>query len=180
MNESVMLEKMNHVMAGNTVVMSNAQLDWLIDNDKHPADVVSIKNPQQVGILDAYVVAKSNHPVILAERAKVNLQTSATRTPFAKHGGVWDEPQGASTPRGWYWPEGSTQKGTTGCAGHYLDYGPDLKRFDKNQETEPGTIHCVVFSRQFGTTAAFGYVETVEAARAFIEREAARFGHTRS
>lgn len=177
MNGKIAQQKMNEVVSGLAVVMSDAELDWLIDNDKHPSDVVSIRNPNQVGTLDTYLVAKVSHPVMLAERAKQNLLTSATRASVYETNAVWDEPKGATSPRGWYWPKGSTCHGKTVCAGHYLDYGPDHYRYDQREDVEPGHIHCVVIAKATGQTYAARYVETVEAARAWIEQEAANAGH---
>jgi len=184
MNEQVVLAKIKEVNAGMAVIMSDADLDWLADNGKHPKDVVSIRNPNQVGTRDAYLVAKSSHPVMKAESQKRDTLTSAARSTrrdaLFDTPKVWDEPAGASSARGWYWPKGSTTPGKTLCAGHYLDYGPTHRRFDDKQESEPGMIHCVVIAKDTGNCAASNYVETVEAARAFIETEAAKFGHPRS
>jgi hypothetical protein len=179
MNSQIVLAKIAEVNAGLAVIMSDAELDWLADNDKYPRDVVSIRNPNQVGTLDAYLVAKSAHPTIKAERQLHNTLTSAARSTVHEIAPVWDEPAGATTARGWYWPKASTKPGKTLCAGHYLDYGPGY-RYDDRQAAEPGTIHCVVLAIETGRTAASKYVETVEAARAFIELEAAKFGHPRA
>lgn len=180
MNEKIALAKIVEVNAGRTAIMSDAELDWLADNDKQPKDVVSIRNPNQVGTLDCYLVAKSDHPLILAERAKHDLQTSATRSTIHATPKAWDEPVGATSPRGWYWPKTSTRPGETLCAGHYLDYGPGHYRYDNQKDSEPGNIHCVVIAQATGKCVAWKYVETVEAARAFIETEAAKFGHPRA
>ncbi|WP_157639775.1 hypothetical protein [Burkholderia ubonensis] len=179
MNTNVVRSKFAEVTAGAAVVMSDAELDWLIDNDMHPADMVSIRNPHQVGTLDTYLVAMKNHPVMLAERAKQDLLTSATRASVYETNAVWDEPKGASSPRGWYWPRKSTRHGTTLCAGHYLDYGPGY-RHDDRPSVEPGNIHCVVIAKDTGRTASWRYVETVEEARTWIETEAAKYGHPRN
>lgn len=183
MNEQNVLAKIAEVTAGQAVIMSDAELDWLADNDKHPKGVVSIRNPNQVGTRDAYLVAKSSHPVMLADSQKRDTLTSAARS--ARRDAlfdtpkVWDEPAGASSARGWYWPKASTTPGKTLCAGHYLDYGPTHRRFDDRQESEPGKIHCVVIAKDSGQCAASRYVETVEAARIFIETEADKVGHPR-
>ena len=179
MNEQIVLAKIAEVTAGQAVIMSDAELDWLADNDKHPRNVVSLRNPNQVGTLDAYLVAKSDHPTVKAQRQLDNTLTSATRSTVHEIEPVWDEPAGATSLRGWYWPKASTKPGTTLCAGHYLDYGPGY-RYDDRQASEPGTIHCVVIAKETGRSVASKYVETVEAARAFIETEAAKFGHPRS
>ena len=178
MNKTVVLAKHAELSAGTAVVMSDAELDWLIDNDMHPADVVSIRNPHQVGTLDKYLVAKITHPVMLAERAKHEVATSAMRIAVRKTSAVWDEPAGASSPRGWYWPKKSTRRGETPCAGHYLDYGAGY-RHDNRQTVEPGTIHCVVVAKDTGGAVRWRYVETVEEARTWIETEAAKVGHPR-
>jgi hypothetical protein len=179
MNTNIARSKIAEVIAGSAVVMSDAELDWLADNDLHPKDVVSIRNPHQVGTLDTYLVATTAHPVMQAEREKQDLLTSATRTSVYETNKAWDEPQGASSPRGWYWPRSSTRHGKTLCAGHYLDYGPNY-RHDDRQAVEPGTIHCVVIAKDTGRTAGYRYVETLEQARTWIETEAAKFGHPRT
>lgn len=175
MNENIVIAKHAQVLAGQAVVMSNAELDWLIDRDMHPGDVVSIPNPNQVGTLDAFLVGKLTTPEIMAERAKVDLLNTAARGVATS--GVWNEPKGASSPRGWYWPKGTTRAGETMCAGHYLDYGAEHKRYDTRKEVEPGNIHCVVIAKETDKAVSWRYVETVEAARSWIESEAARFGH---
>lgn len=175
----IALAKMREVEAGRAVVMSDAELEWLIDNELLPLDVVSIPNPQQVGILDARMVAKKTHPLMRAERQTYDTLTSATRAPVHAPDTTWDEPKGAISPRGWYWPKGSTCPGKTVCAGHYLDYGPDHYRYDSRKDVEPGHIHCVVIAKDSGTTAASRYVETVEEAREWIEAEASKVGHMR-
>lgn len=180
MNASIVLAKLAEINAGLAVIMSDAELDWLADNDKHPKDVVSIRNPNQVGTLDTYLVAKSNHPVMLVESQKQTTLTSAARASIYETSKVWDEPAGATTARGWYWPKATTTPGYTLCAGHYLDYGPTHRRFDDRQETEPGTIHCVVVAKVTGRCLASKYVKTIAEARAFIESEAEDVGHPRS
>lgn len=176
MNAEIVLTKIAEVNAGLAVIMSDAELDWLIDNEKHPKDVVSIRNPNQVGTLDSYLVAKTSHPVIRAESQKQETLTSATRSSIYETSKVWDEPAGATSARGWYWPKKSTTPGRTLCAGHYIEY-PKGYRHDNRQELEPGLIHCVVVAKDTGRCSASRYVETVEAARAFIEAEAAKVGH---
>lgn len=177
MNGNNAQTKMTEVIAGMAVVMSDDELDWLIDNDQHPGDVVSIRNPNQMGTRDTYLVARNTHPVMLAEKAKMDLLTSASRASVYETGQVWDEPAGAASPRGWYWPKGSTRHGKTLCAGHYLDYGVGHYRYDNQKESEPGSIHCVVITTDTGRCFASRYVETVEAARAWIEKEAVKAGH---
>lgn len=179
MNVEIALAKIAQVNAGSTAIMSDAELDWLIDNGHHPSDVVSIHNPDRVGTLDVYLVAQLGHPVMHAERTKTATLTSLTRAMTYEAPTAWDEPAGASSARGWYWPKASTTPGQTLCAGHYLDYGPNY-RHDDRQAMEPGTIHCVVLAKATGRCSASKYVETVEAARAFIETEAAKVGHPRS
>jgi hypothetical protein len=179
MNEQVIRAKHVEILAGRTAVMSSAELDWLIDNDMHPTDVVSIPNPDRVGTLDVYLVGKSTCPPMQAEREKHKTLTSASRASLSVPG-IWDEPAGAASPRGWYWPKGSTRPGETLCAGHYLDYCTNHRRFDNLQHSQPGNIHCVVLAKTTGRCAASGYVETAAAARAWIEAEAAKVGHIRN
>ncbi|HDR9103728.1 TPA: hypothetical protein QDB04_000502 [Burkholderia vietnamiensis] len=176
MDTNVVRKKFEEVNAGAAVVMSDKELDWALGNDLHPDDVVSIRNPNRLGLLDAYLVAKTNHPVMLAERAKQDLLTSAARASVLDTSALWDEPKGASSSRGWYWPKKSTRRGETPCAGHYLDYGTGY-RHDDRQTVEPGTIHCVVVAKETGGAVAWRYVETVEQARTWIETEAAKYGH---
>ncbi|WP_434715733.1 hypothetical protein [Paraburkholderia sp. A3RO-2L] len=176
MNTNIVRKKFEEVNAGAAVVMSDKELDWAIDNDVHPTDVVSIRNPNQIGTRDQYLVAKNSHPVMLVERAKQDLLTSSRRTSVHASNAIWDEPKGASSLRGWYWPKKSTRRGETPCAGHYLDYGAGY-RHDDRQTVEPGTIHCVVVAKETGGAVAWRYVETVEQARTWIETEAAKYGH---
>lgn len=176
MQSHITLEKLAQVKAGNTAVMSDEELDWLICQEKHPNDMVSLPNPNQLGLQDAYLVALKSHPVVQAARAEEDLVTSSLRT-FEQQPGLWDEPVGSSTPRGWYWPKGTTAPGRTTCAGHYLDYGPTHWRCDDRQALEPGHIHCVVLSHLTGRAFGSRYVETVEQARAWIEQEAVKAGH---
>jgi hypothetical protein len=180
MNTQVVLAKIAEVNAGLAVIMSDAELEWLADNDKHPNDVVSLRNPNQIGTLDTYIVAKTSHPVMQTERQKQETLTSAARSSIYATSKAWDEPARATTARGWYWPKKSTTPGVTMCAGHYLDYGPAHRRFDDKQQSEPGTIHCVVISKVTGRCMASKYVQSVEAARAFIESEAEDWGHPRA
>lgn len=177
MNNDIALNKISQVLAGEAVIMTDAELDWLVDNGKHPNNVVSIPNPERVGILDKYLVGLQSHPAMRAARQQTDTLTSACRSSGLAATTVWDEPPTALSARGWYWPRKSTCRGKTLCAGHYLDYQPGHMRFDNVQQTQPGNIHCVVIAKSSGQTASWCYVETVEAARAWIEAEAAKFGH---
>jgi hypothetical protein len=69
--EVTSLNKLNSIHNGEAIVMSDEELDWLIDQDVYPASVVSIPNPQRVGILDAYLVAQKSHPCMKAYADKV-------------------------------------------------------------------------------------------------------------
>lgn len=73
-NEVRTLGKLDSILAGQEVVMSDKELDWLIDHDLHPVDVVSMHNPGRVGILDAYLVGKVTCPTIRAFRALHGLE----------------------------------------------------------------------------------------------------------
>jgi len=94
---------------------------------------------------------------------------------------TWDEPAGATTPRGWLMINGV-------CTGFYLDYGPDSYRpghktdigrghivsFCKPdrlcRDCEPGSILCVRYPNGPGTTPHDSrYVETIAAARRYVE-----------
>jgi hypothetical protein len=65
----VAIEKTARVVAGETAIMGDQELDWLIDWDMHPGDVVSVPNPQRLGVLDAYLVGKCDHPTMRTYRA---------------------------------------------------------------------------------------------------------------
>lgn len=67
------LNKLDRIRAGEEVVMSDAELDCLIDLGEHPTNVVSIPNPRRVGILDAYVVGVISCPTIRKFRAERGL-----------------------------------------------------------------------------------------------------------
>lgn len=93
---------------------------------------------------------------------------------------VWDEPEGAASPRGWFKAGGT-------CTGFYLDYGPDSNRnghktdvgggrivsfckpHDLCCECEPGDILCVRYPGGPGTASTSRHVETVDEARRFVE-----------
>lgn len=91
---------------------------------------------------------------------------------------AWDEPEGASTARGWFWPNGTTERNRTSCAGHYLDFGPALYRADDRNDTEPGSIHCVVIHPKTEQVVLARYVQTIEQAKSWIEDQACKLGHS--
>lgn len=91
---------------------------------------------------------------------------------------IWDEPTDATTPRGWYWPAGTTKRDVTRCAGYYLDYGPDHRRYDELQEAHQGTVICVVLHPVTGDFADSRYCENVEQAKTWVEAVAKEQGHT--
>lgn len=172
------IAKLAEMTADTAVIMSDADLDWLIDNGLHPADMVSIPNPQRVGVLDAYLVGYATCPVMRAARSRQDAVTSATRARARlSQEGSWDEVVKARTARGWYWPSGSTTPGETLCAGHYIVHGPDYHRYDGDEASEPGNVQCVVLAKGTGQGMAWRYVQTVSDARAWIESEAAKLGH---
>lgn len=70
--ESVALKKMARILAGSEEVMSTKEYDWLIDVDAMPTNVASIANPQRMGLLDAWLVALSTSPSMVAFRKKAN------------------------------------------------------------------------------------------------------------
>jgi hypothetical protein len=67
----ITLQKIGHIAQGQSAVMSDQELDWLIDNDLYPLHVVSIPNPERCGLLDAYLVAHKTHPACLAYAKRV-------------------------------------------------------------------------------------------------------------
>lgn len=69
--ESVALKKMARILAGSEEVMSTKEYDFLIDVGAMPTNVASIPNPQRMGLLDAWLVALSTSPSIVAARQKV-------------------------------------------------------------------------------------------------------------
>jgi len=68
-SQVVALDKMRNVVAGETAIMSNQELDWLIDWDMHPGDVASMPNPARLGLRDTCLVARAGHPTMRAYRA---------------------------------------------------------------------------------------------------------------
>lgn len=66
-------KKLDKIVANEAVVMSDAELDWLGQEGLLPLDVASIRNPYQVGLLDAYIVGKLDCPAISEYRAKYGL-----------------------------------------------------------------------------------------------------------
>lgn len=75
--ERVALLKMQRVMAGHHDCMSDQELDWLIDHDHHPTNVVSIPNWQQVGTLDRYIACRSDHSLARAFRDDIDAKYQA-------------------------------------------------------------------------------------------------------
>lgn len=92
----------------------------------------------------------------------------------------WDEPAGASSPRGWLYSNGT-------AVGWYLDYGADHNRPHHETEIRPGKVvsfcqpdrlcqDCrpgsILVSRYPDgphTETMRRYVETIAEARAFVE-----------
>lgn len=72
--ESRTLGKLECIEAGQEQIMSDKELNWLIDHDLHPRDVVSVHNSHRCGILDAYIVGKTTCPTIKAFRLKAGLE----------------------------------------------------------------------------------------------------------
>lgn len=73
------LGKLGSIQAGKEVIMSDRELDWLIDQELYPLNIVSIPNPLRCGILDAYLVGKRDCPSIQAYSKRVlnaHLQTA--------------------------------------------------------------------------------------------------------
>lgn len=88
----------------------------------------------------------------------------------------WEVPE-ATTPRGWYWPKGSTKRGETTCAGFFLDYGVHYKRLDEKAEIEPGNVLCVVLSKDGkGQVAASKFFRRSDEGKAWIVEEWKRDG----
>lgn len=176
-NLDAMLEqKLNAIESGAEVIMSDLELDRLIELDALPDNVVSMVNPNQLGFLDAYLVGHVSAPTIAAARKQLDLVGHAARCEVTFSEQDWDEPAQASSARGWYWPKGSTTRGETLCAGTYLEYGPHY-RTAAEQAKEPGLISCVVFSRLTGNAFASRYVQTVDDARSWIANTARMAGH---
>ncbi len=71
--ESRTLRKLAGLLAGQEHLMSDKELNWLIDQDLYPLNVVSVHNVHRCGILDAYVVGKTTCPTIRAARVKAGL-----------------------------------------------------------------------------------------------------------
>lgn len=169
-------EKLTMIRSGEEVVMSDDELNQLIEFDLLDNDVVSMPNPKQVGIRDAYLVGNLSCPAIRTARTWLELQTHAARACVSFKESVWDEPKDAASARGWYWPSKTTKRGETLCAGTYLEYGPHY-RSAAEQEKEPGLIACAVFSRITGLHYKSCYVSTVQEAREWIAKTAQAAGH---
>lgn len=69
--ESAAITKLQVIQTGDAAIMSDVELDWLIDQDVYPTNAVSIPNPTRCGLLDAYLVASKNHPAVKAYTQKV-------------------------------------------------------------------------------------------------------------
>ena len=98
---------------------------------------------------------------------------------------VWDEPEGATTPRGWLKVNGT-------CTGFYLDYGPGHYRTEHSsilatingpiervwcqpgrecRECQPGDILAVRYPNGPGSTPHDSrYFESIAGAREWTER----------
>lgn len=68
--QSIAIQKLQRAENGSEEIMSDRELDWLIDNDLYPLDMLSIPNPRRLGILDAYLVGQKTAPAIAAFRAE--------------------------------------------------------------------------------------------------------------
>ena len=85
----------------------------------------------------------------------------------------WDEPKGATTPRGWLF-----SNKLNSCVANYLDYGSDHYRSPHEycqpnrpcKDCQPGNIHVTVY-RLGAHVTSFGsrYCETISEARAWAE-----------
>jgi hypothetical protein len=84
--------------------------------------------------------------------------------------GRWDEPEQASTARGWL----KSEQGI--CVGFYLDYGPDHYRSGHEYcsesrpcpECQPGTVLACSYPGGPGSKTVSAYCETVADARRFV------------
>lgn len=72
--ESVALKKIQRIIQGDSAVMSDRELDWLTLRDLLPTNVAQAINPNGLGILDRYFVARSDHPKILGMALDANTQ----------------------------------------------------------------------------------------------------------
>jgi len=75
--EANAIKKLRSIHNGDSVIMSDTELDWLIDQDVYPTYVVSIPNPNRCGLLDAFLVASKSHPTMKAYAAKVMAEYEA-------------------------------------------------------------------------------------------------------
>lgn len=64
-------EKLRKLSAGEGVVMSDSEFERLCGHFGN--DIASMKNPDQVGILDYWFVASRRHPTIQKHRALLGL-----------------------------------------------------------------------------------------------------------
>ena len=69
--EVTALNKLASIRSGQEDIMSDRELDWLIEQDLYPLDMVSIPNPMRCGILDAYLVGRKSSPSIQAYSERV-------------------------------------------------------------------------------------------------------------
>jgi hypothetical protein len=72
--QRIALLKLQAIKEGKDAIMSDKELDWLIDEDLYPMNVVSIPNPLRMGVLDAYLVAGKAHPSVTAYADKVKAE----------------------------------------------------------------------------------------------------------
>lgn len=64
-------EKLNKLASGESVIMSDGEFERLCGEFSN--DIASMRNPEQVGILDYWLVASRHHPTILRHRALLGL-----------------------------------------------------------------------------------------------------------
>lgn len=69
--KDLIFTKIEKIAKGEMVVMSDDQLDYLDSLDHDTIFYVSAPNPQQVGTLDRWLVAKPDHPYMARMRREM-------------------------------------------------------------------------------------------------------------
>ena len=73
-SKEAIFNKIQKIAAGQTVVFSDAELDYLDSLDHDEIFYVSAPNPDQVGTLDRWVVALPDHSYMVEYRKKLGYE----------------------------------------------------------------------------------------------------------
>lgn len=72
--QEIMRNKVEKIALGQMVVFTDAELDYLDSLDHDRIFYVSAPNPDQLGTLDRWVVAKPDHPFMVEHRKSMGVE----------------------------------------------------------------------------------------------------------